>query len=55
MSFEFTNRIEELTNKLTQAHKNKDDRIEEAKEQLIALQSFISRELGAAEKRMKKI
>lgn len=31
MSFEFSNRIEELTNKLTQAQKNKDSRIEEAK------------------------
>jgi hypothetical protein len=49
MSFEFTNRITELTNKLAQLnHKRpKEDRLEEAKEQLIALQTLCGRELAA--------
>lgn len=48
MSFEFANRIEQLTNKLTQTHKiaGRESRIQEAKEQLIALQQLVTKELG---------
>ena len=57
MAFEFSNRIEELTNKLTKIKHNKpqEDRIEEAREQLIALQTFCNREVDKCEKKMKKI
>ena len=57
MTFEFSNKIEELASKLSLIQKNKrnDERLDEAKEQLSELQSMIFKELDGADKRMKKI
>ena len=57
MSFEFGNRIQELTSKLTQIKENrpKHDQLEDAKEQLFALQVMCTKELENAERKMKKV
>ena len=57
MSFEFSDRIQELTNKLTQVKHSKplDDKLEEAKEQLSELETWCSRELDLIEKKVAKI
>jgi peptidoglycan hydrolase CwlO-like protein len=57
MAFEFSNKIEQLTNKLQhiKEHNNKDSRIDEAKQQLKTLQHSINKELAIAEKRIRKI
>jgi len=47
MSFEFTNRIQELTNKLSQIkeHKPEQEKLEEVKELLYGLQISCAQEL----------
>lgn len=57
MSFEFTNRIQELTNKLSQIkeHKPEQEKLEEVKELLYGLQISCAQELQNADRKMKKV